>query len=147
MNYWEYIRVEELLALQKGLATDESSLSNEEVLFITVHQVFELWFKLLLHDLEALRGHLDRGELHPSLKHDRAGLMAMANKGPNTNGGQFFITDAATPHLTQMKSYTIFGECSPVDVVHKIAKKPSGMPGSDKPSAPVVIKHVTISRK
>ena len=86
-------------------------------------------------------------ELAPGLSHDRAGLLCMANRGPNTNGGQFYITDAATPHLTQMKSYTIFGECSPVDVVHKIAKKPSAVPGSDKPSAPVVIKHVTISRK
>ena len=86
-------------------------------------------------------------ELAPGLSHDRAGLLCMANRGPNTNGGQFFITDAATPHLTQMKSYTIFGECSPVDVIHKIAKKPSATPGSDKPSAPVVIKRVTISRK
>ncbi len=54
-NYWEYIRVEELLALQTGLERDESELSNDEVLFITVHQVFELWFKLILRELRALR--------------------------------------------------------------------------------------------
>lgn len=54
-SYWGYIRVEELLALQSGLAEDERSLSNEEVLFITVHQVFELWFKLVLRELRAAR--------------------------------------------------------------------------------------------
>jgi peptidyl-prolyl cis-trans isomerase A (cyclophilin A) len=83
-------------------------------------------------------------ELDPSLKHDRAGLLCMANKGPNTNGGQFFITDAATPHLTAMHSYTIFGECAPVDLVHKIARVPSA---GERPNEPVLIKKVTISRK
>jgi len=54
-NYWDYIRVEDLLALQSGLAEDESEVSNDEVLFITVHQVFELWFKLILRELRSLR--------------------------------------------------------------------------------------------
>jgi peptidyl-prolyl cis-trans isomerase A (cyclophilin A) len=86
-------------------------------------------------------------ELHPSLSHDRPGLMAMANKGPNTNGGQFFITDAATPHLTAMKTYSIFGECQPVSIVHKIANVPKAAPGSESPAEPVSIKRVTITRK
>ena len=43
-NYWDYVRVEELLSLQTGLAADEAELVNDEVLSITVHQVFELWF-------------------------------------------------------------------------------------------------------
>ena len=54
-NYWDYIRVEELLDLQKGLEEDEALVSNDEVLFITVHQVFELWFKLSLRELHSLR--------------------------------------------------------------------------------------------
>jgi tryptophan 2,3-dioxygenase len=54
-NYWEYIKVEELLALQTGLEGDEAELANDEVLFITVHQVFELWFKLMLRELRTLR--------------------------------------------------------------------------------------------
>jgi tryptophan 2,3-dioxygenase len=54
-NYWDYIRVEDLLALQGGLERDESTLANEEVLFITVHQVFELWFKLVLRELRTAR--------------------------------------------------------------------------------------------
>jgi tryptophan 2,3-dioxygenase len=54
-TYWDYIRVEELLRLQGGLARDDAELTNHEVVFITVHQVFELWFKLILRELAALR--------------------------------------------------------------------------------------------
>ena len=55
MNYWEYIRVEELLALQGGFDGDESEVSNDETLFIVAHQVYELWFKLILRELTAAR--------------------------------------------------------------------------------------------
>ncbi len=54
-NYWDYIRVEELLGLQRGLADSDAELANDEVLFISVHQVFELWFKLILRELKAAR--------------------------------------------------------------------------------------------
>ena len=54
-NYWDYIRVEDLLSLQTGLEQDESALADDEVLFITVHQVYELWFKLILRQLTAVR--------------------------------------------------------------------------------------------
>jgi len=54
-NYWDYIKVEELLALQGGFDNDESKLSNDEVVFIVVHQVYELWFKLILRELETAR--------------------------------------------------------------------------------------------
>jgi len=54
-TYWDYIRVEQLLGLQGGNEDDESRLSNHEVVFITVHQVFELWFKLALRELTTLR--------------------------------------------------------------------------------------------
>jgi tryptophan 2,3-dioxygenase len=54
-NYWDYIRVDDLLRLQSGLEDDESRLTNDEVLFITVHQVFELWFKLIVRELGAAR--------------------------------------------------------------------------------------------
>ena len=53
--YWDYIQVDKLLELQGGLVEDDSSLADEEVLFITVHQVFELWFKVVLRDLVAIR--------------------------------------------------------------------------------------------
>ena len=54
-TYWDYIRVEELLSLQGGLAPSDEALANEEVLFVTVHQVYELWFKLILRELTAAR--------------------------------------------------------------------------------------------
>lgn len=54
-TYWDYIKVEPLLALQSGLESDESQLSNDEVLFITVHQIDELWFKLILRELLLVR--------------------------------------------------------------------------------------------
>jgi peptidyl-prolyl cis-trans isomerase A (cyclophilin A) len=82
-------------------------------------------------------------ELHPSLKHDRGGLLCMANRGPNTNEAQFFITEQGAAHLDT--SYTIFGECSPVELVRRIARVPQG-PGN-KPLTPVVIERVTIERK
>jgi peptidyl-prolyl cis-trans isomerase A (cyclophilin A) len=47
-------------------------------------------------------------EIGPDNKFDRAGLLAMANAGPNTNGSQFFITEVPTPHLN--RGHTIFGE-------------------------------------
>ncbi len=54
-TYWDYIQIEELTALQSGLAESEDEISNDEVLFITVHQVFELWFKLILRELRTAR--------------------------------------------------------------------------------------------
>jgi tryptophan 2,3-dioxygenase len=53
--YWDYIKVEELLSLQAGLAPSDSDLTNDEVLFITVHQIDELWLKLILRELVTVR--------------------------------------------------------------------------------------------
>jgi len=55
VTYWDYLRLEDLLALQGGVERDEKALSNDELLFIAVHQVYELWFKLILRELRAAR--------------------------------------------------------------------------------------------
>lgn len=55
INYWDYIRVPDLLSLQSGLDDDDAKTSDDEVLFIVTHQVYELWFKVAIRDLVAAR--------------------------------------------------------------------------------------------
>src|SRR5712691_4026851 len=50
-NYWDYLRLLPLLDLQGGVEGDDSHLSEDELHFIVVHQVFELWLKLVLREL------------------------------------------------------------------------------------------------
>jgi peptidyl-prolyl cis-trans isomerase A (cyclophilin A) len=73
---------------------------------------------------------------------DKPGLLAMANAGPNTNGSQFFITESMPTYLNG--KHTIFGECTDLDVVKKIARVPSE---HDRPETDVVLKHVVIAGK
>ncbi len=81
-------------------------------------------------------------EFDPSLQMDKGGVLAMANRGPGTNGSQFFITEKATPWLNG--KHTIFGQCQPLDLEMKIARVPTG--ARNMPNDPVTIKKVTISR-
>jgi peptidyl-prolyl cis-trans isomerase A (cyclophilin A) len=87
-------------------------------------------------------GYVIKDEIWEGAKHDRIGLLCMANRGPNTNGAQFFVTEEPRPNLDG--NYTIFGECVPEKVIRDIAKTPTD--SSDKPQTPVVIKSVKISR-
>ncbi len=80
-------------------------------------------------------------EYKPNVVFDKPGLLAMANRGPNTNGSQFFITVAPAPWLNG--GYTIFGKViKGFDVVKKIENSKTGY--RDKPVEKQVIESVTI---
>jgi tryptophan 2,3-dioxygenase len=57
-TYWDYLKLDRLLALQTGLGDDDAALASDELHFIVVHQVYELWFKLVLRELRLARDHL-----------------------------------------------------------------------------------------
>ena len=82
-------------------------------------------------------------EFDPALRHDAAGVLSMANSGPNSNGSQFFITAAATPWLDDV--HCVFGRVvEGLEVVTAISLV--GTDSEDRPVTPVVLQHVRILR-
>jgi peptidyl-prolyl cis-trans isomerase A (cyclophilin A) len=91
-------------------------------------------------------GYKFKNEISSELRFDRPGRLAYANAGPNTNGSQFFITEAAQPHLDG--NYTLFGQCDEATVAR--VKEISHMatdPQNDRPFRPVKIIHIKIVRE
>lgn len=83
-------------------------------------------------------------EFGPGLKHSKAGMLSMANRGPNTGTSQFFITLAPTPHLDG--KHAIFGEViGGMDVVNKIGKTKTGQ--GDRPETEIKMTKVTMVDK
>jgi len=64
MNYSEYLNLPKLLALQHPRSAPPE---HDEMLFIVIHQTYELWFKLMLHELERIRSELSAGDLYGSI--------------------------------------------------------------------------------
>jgi peptidyl-prolyl cis-trans isomerase A (cyclophilin A) len=86
-------------------------------------------------------GYVIPDEVWDGAHHDEIGQLCMANRGPNTNGAQFFIMDGVAKHLDG--GYTIFGKCGPESVIEAIAG--SEVQG-DRAVSPPKIKKVTIER-
>lgn len=90
---------------------------------------------------ESIWGKTFEDEYSPSVKFDKPGLLAMANRGPSTNGSQFFITTAATPWLNQ--KHTIFGEVTKgYNIIQKIEATPTG--AQNRPTEPQKILKMTV---
>ncbi|MEH6407978.1 MAG: peptidylprolyl isomerase [Leeuwenhoekiella sp.] len=101
-------------------------------------------------------------ELRPDLRHDTTGILSMANSGYGTNGSQFFITDAATPHLDgydpagtlkncenpRVSCHTVFGKLlEGFDVLDTITNVEMTNPQMGSPKTPVKIEKINIIRK
>lgn len=88
-------------------------------------------------------GYSFKDECCNDLKHNTEGILSMANAGPGTNGSQFFVTLAPTPHLDGR--HTVFGKViSGIETVRKIGDVRTGR--QDRPNMDIVMEKVTIVR-
>lgn len=138
-----------------GLATGEKSWTHPETGEQMDHPLYDdIPFHRIIADFMIQTGDptgTGRGgpgytfddEFHDELRHDSAGTVSMANRGPDTNGSQFFITLDAQPHLDDR--HAVFGEVvDGMDVVREIGAVETD--SNDQPVEEVLLESVTIHR-
>jgi len=89
LTYWDYLKLDELLALQQPRSTPPE---HDESLFIIIHQVYELWFKQLLHELDKVKRDLSQNKLYESIHTFQRSRTIM-----KTLVGQLDILETMTP--------------------------------------------------
>ena len=89
LSYVSYLKVDALLALQEPKSDGPE---HDEMLFIIIHQTYELWFKQILHELDRARRLLREGSLHPAL-----GTLRRVRTIMKTLVGQVDILETMTP--------------------------------------------------
>jgi peptidyl-prolyl cis-trans isomerase A (cyclophilin A) len=89
-------------------------------------------------------GYVIPDEFSPAVRHDRAGMLSMANRGPGTGSAQFFITLGPTEHLDD--KHTIFGRCTEETV--KLAESIAATRGpGDRPMDPQIVDAMLIESR
>ncbi|WP_341214422.1 peptidylprolyl isomerase [uncultured Wocania sp.] len=143
------ITVANFVSLAEGTNTMVDSAYKEKKFYngLTFHRVMD---KFMIQGGDPLGtgagnpGYKFNDEFHPDLKHDKPGVLSMANSGPNSNGSQFFITEIPKPHLDNVHS--VFGELVlGLDILDTISNVKVG--SRNKPIKDVIIEELNIIRK
>jgi cyclophilin family peptidyl-prolyl cis-trans isomerase/nitrogen regulatory protein PII len=147
LNYKETpVTVANFIALSKGTHPDVKQDFKEKkfyngLIFHRVMDKFMIQGGCPLGNGSGNPGYTFDDEINPNLKHDKPGILSMANSGPATNGSQFFITEVPTPWLDG--KHTVFGQViSGIEILDKISNVKTAI--ANRPENDVIINSVNI---
>ena len=147
LNYKETpVTVANFIALSKGTHPDVKQDFKEKkfyngLIFHRVMDKFMIQVGCPLGNGSGNPGYTFDDEINPNLKHDKPGILSMANSGPATNGSQFFITEVPTPWLDG--KHTVFGQViSGIEIQDKISNVKTAI--ANRPENDVIINSVNI---
>ena len=147
LNYKETpVTVANFIALSKGNHPDVKQQFKEKkfyngLIFHRVMDKFMIQGGCPIGNGSGNPGYTFDDEINPNLKHDKAGILSMANSGPATNGSQFFITEVPTPWLDG--KHTVFGQViSGIEIQDKISNVKTAI--ANRPENDVIINSINI---